>query len=446
MRDLSIILNSSFCSILLYLLIGFDLDRSDTNLLIFSFSGLFLTFILIMFQDISIRSIFLIGIIFRLILLFSIPNLSQDFYRFIWDGNLQLIGLNPYLYSPNQLFNSDYLFYLASDLFQGMGSISNENYSNYPPVSQFVYFISAYFGKNNLFFSIIILKIIIIFSDIGIFYFLCKLFNLLKLPIKRVGFYFLNPLIIIELTGNLHGEGIMLFFFLAGIYMLIKNRFFTSSLLFSISVATKLITLMLIPSIIKRNKKNNLKFYISFILFFIVLWIPFLEKNLYLNYISTLMLWFNKFEFNASIYYLIREVGFYIKGYNIIQEYSIVSILILISVIIYFSFFKENKSIKDILTSQLFILSLYFFISTTVHPWYLISLVTICLFTPYFYPILWSGLIFLSYTSYGSEGFEEKPLMIIIEYLLVFSFFIFEIKGNRNMIFNAFVKNLSLSK
>ena len=228
--------------------------------------------------------------------------------------------------------------------------------------------------------------------------------------------------------------------------MLIKNRFFTSSLLFSISVASKLITLMLIPSIIKRNKKNNLKFYISFILFFIVLWIPFLEKNLYLNYISTLMLWFNKFEFNASIYYLIREIGFHIKGYNIIQEYSIVSILILISVIIYFSFFKENKSIKDILTSQLFILSLYFFISTTVHPWYLISLVTICLFTPYFYPILWSGLIFLSYTSYGSEGFEEKPLMIIIEYLLVFSFFIFEIKGNRNMIFNAFVKNLSLSK
>ena len=158
------------------------------------------------------------------------------------------------------------------------------------------------------------------------------------------------------------------------------------------------------------------------------------------------MLWFNKFEFNASIYYLIREVGFYIKGYNIIQEYSIVSILILISVIIYFSFFKENKSIKDILTSQLFILSLYFLISTTVHPWYLISLVTICLFTPYFYPILWSGLIFLSYTSYGSEGFEEKPIMIIIEYLLVLSFFIFEIKGNKNMIFNAFVKNLSLSK
>ena len=44
-----------------------------------------------------------IGLVFRLIILISTPNLSQDFYRFFWDGQLILNGFNPYLNTPNQI-------------------------------------------------------------------------------------------------------------------------------------------------------------------------------------------------------------------------------------------------------------------------------------------------------------------------------------------------------
>ena len=400
-----------------------------------------------MYQKLSTYSIFIIGVIFRLVLIFSFPSLSQDFFRFFWDGNLQLIGENPYLYSPNQLINKDNLFPLANELFLGMGGISNENYSNYPPFSQVIYFISSLLGKNNLYYSIIILRIIIILFEIGVFYYLNRLLNLLKLPPNRVGFYFLNPLVIIELTGNLHGEGIMMFFFLTGFYMLIKNKLFKSSILFSISVATKLVTLIILPLIIKKLEiKKNIKFYIVFLIFSVILWAPFLNSKIYLNYFNTIMLWFNKFEFNASIYYIIREIGFYFKGYNIINEFSVISILIIILVIIFFSFFKKNNSIKEILSNQLLLLTFYFFISTTVHPWYITSLITICLLTPYFYPVIWSGLIFLSYSSYGSLGFQEKPIILSIEYFVIFCLFIIETTGNKNRIFNAFAKTPSLSK
>ena len=399
-----------------------------------------------MSQKLSTCSIFILGVIFRLVLMFSIPSLSQDFFRFFWDGNLQLIGENPYLHSPDQLINNDNLFPLATELFEGMGGISNKNYSNYPPFSQIIYLISSLFGKNNLYYSIIILRIITILFEIGIFYYLHRLLNFLKLPPKRVGFYFLNPLVIFELTGNLHGEGIMMFFFLAGFYMLITNKLFKSSILFSVSVATKLVTLIILPLIIKKIEiKNNIKFYISFLIFSIIIWAPFLNGKIYLNYFNTIMLWFNKFEFNASIYYIVREIGFYFKGYNIINEFSIISILIIILVIIFFSFFKKNNSLKEILTNQLLLLTFYFFISTTVHPWYITSLIIICLLTPYFYPIIWSGLIFLSYSSYGSFGFQEKPIILLIEYFIVFCVFIIETTGSKNKIFNAFVKNPSLS-
>ena len=446
MRDSLVLVTLVFFSALLYLFIGYDVVRSETSYLIFSFGLLFLMFILIMVKKLSTYWIFFVGFIFRLVLIFSVPTLSQDFYRFFWDGNLQLIGENPYLYSPNQLIDRDNLFSLASELFRGMGSISNENCSNYPPFSQLTYLLSSILVKNNLYYSILTLRTIIILFDIGVFYYLYKLLNHLRLPSNRIGFYFLNPLIIVELTGNLHGEGIMMFFFLTGLFMLIKNKFLKSSILLSISVATKLITFILLPIMIKKFElKKKIKFLISFLIFSTVIWTPYLNLKLFANYFNTIMLWFNKFEFNASIFYLIRELGFYFKGYNIIQEFSIFSILFLISAILFFSYFRKNNSIKEVLISQLFLLTFYFFISTTVHPWYITSLVCIGLLTPYFYPIIWSGLILLTYSSYGAFGFEEKPIVIIFEYITVFCLFLIEINGKKDRIFNAFVKNPSPS-
>src|SRR6267378_3268258 len=39
-------------------------------------------------------------VLFRLSLLFSPPYLSDDIYRYIWDGRVQAAGINPYRYIP----------------------------------------------------------------------------------------------------------------------------------------------------------------------------------------------------------------------------------------------------------------------------------------------------------------------------------------------------------
>ena len=69
----------------------------------------------------------------------------------------------------------------------------------------------------------------------------------------------------------------------------------------------------------------------------------------------------------------------------------------------------------------------YFLLSTTVHPWYVATPLLLCLFTKYRFPILWSGLVFLSYSAYRAEGYSENMWLVATEYILLLSFAIWEI-------------------
>jgi amino acid transporter len=70
------------------------LERTDF-LPYFLLITFFFTYKIIQTEKNNFNFLILISVLFRL-LIFSLPNLSQDFYRFIWDGRLILLGLNPF--------------------------------------------------------------------------------------------------------------------------------------------------------------------------------------------------------------------------------------------------------------------------------------------------------------------------------------------------------------
>ena len=432
-------------SLLFYLVFAYDLDRSDFIKLISLIGTLF--FIAYKIIQINKDCFWLltgIGITFRLLFIAILPNLSQDFYRFIWDGRLISQGISPYLFTPESYIEAASNSYgiiinQAQELYNGMGSLNGSHYSNYPPINQLCFSIASFFTEKSILGSVVVLRVIIILADLGILLIGKKLLLKLHLNPNQIFWYFLNPFIIIELTGNLHFEGVMLFFLIASLYLLDQKKWLGAAFLLGISISVKLIPFLLLPLYYKWFINNLNKGYFKLAgFYFIVLgtvtltFIPFLSSQFINNFSETIFLWFQNFEFNASIYYIIRWLGFKIVGWNMIAIIGKILSLIIVIFILIFTFFRKNKSIQQLITTLLFGISAYYILSTTIHPWYIASPLLLSVFTKYKFPIVWSFVVVLSYSAYSNEVFSENLWLVTLEYFIMFSFFIWELLKCKN--------------
>ena len=419
-------------SVGLYYTFAYHLDRTDFIKLITLFGALFfLCFKLIQFEKWNFKFLLFVGILFRLVLLLTEPNLSQDYYRFIWDGELVLNFINPYLQLPNTLIEQqDLVISNAHELHQGMGELSARHFSNYPPLSQFIYALAAMLGGKSILGATIVMRSIIILSDIGIFYFGRKLLKNLNLSPYLIFWYFLNPLIIIELTGNLHFEGVMLCFFIASLYLLSIKKWMLAAVIYALSISVKLVPLIFLPLFLKHlGFRKSVLFYIIIGITSLILLAPFLSNQFINNYTDTINLWFSNFEFNSGMYNAIKQIAleFEAKPWELIKTYGKITPYVIVLFVLLFTFFRENQKLSILITSMLWILTAYYLLAATVHPWYIVFLVLLTIFTPYRFSLVWSLVVILSYYAYSQIGFKEHLGLLSIEYIVVYGFIIFEL-------------------
>lgn len=411
-----------------YYLLAYQTSRENFLQVISLFTFLFTVyFIAHRFSSIPhFKYLLIAGILFRILLLFSVPNLSDDVYRFIWDGRLAANGINPYSYLPAEIMQMPPVTGITKELF---GQLNSPNYYTiYPPVLQGIFLLAAKLFPVNVFASIVFMKCIIVMVEVGSIFLLLRLLKMLSIPKQLSLLYILNPLVIVELTGNVHFEGVVIFFVLLAFLLILKNNWQGSAICLGLGIATKLIPVLFVPLMINRlGWKKGLVYSLITAVTTIIIFAFALDVATIQNLANSASLFIQRFEFNASIYYVVRWIGTMVKGYNIIAIAGPMLYLLAAGIIFFLSFRTIKNSDQSFFYKALLIITTWYLFSTTVHPWYICLPVALCVFTPYRYAIVSSFTAILSYAAYQFNPTQENLWLVGLGYSVMLLFAVWEI-------------------
>ena len=185
----------------------------------------------------------LMALVFRLISAFAEPSLSDDVYRYVWDGRVQLHGFHPYVYAP------------ADPALEGLrdANWSKVNHPDlrtvYPPLAQILFLALSALGAGPLGF-----KLVVALGDFGVVLALGFLLRRLELPQARLILYAWNPLAVIETAGSGHIEPVGAMLVLLAVAWIIKCRPGLSTLALGAAVHIKLLPVVLLPGYLRRYR------------------------------------------------------------------------------------------------------------------------------------------------------------------------------------------------
>jgi hypothetical protein len=373
-------------------------------------------------QVLAFRYYLLLAVLLRILLIFAFPSLTDDVYRFVWDGRLWLAGYNPFDHLPSWYEEQGFSVPgLTASLYAQLNS--PEYFTIYPPVAQAVFVFGVWWAPDSVTGAAILMKLWLLAAEIGSLWLLLRLLTHWQLPPGRVLWYALNPLVLVELMANLHFEALLVFFLLLSFWLLVRGYLYWGSLAFALSVASKLLPLMFLPLLIRRlGWGRSFRFFGAMGLASLLLWLPLLNATFVTNFGASIQLYFRQFEFNASIYYLLREIGYHLEGYNLIKWIGPRLALLVLLLILARAWWEKDPDWRSLPGSSLFAVAVYLFLATTVHPWYSILPLVLCVFTPWRWPVLWTALIPLTYINYSYPEYYENLTVVVVEYSMVFAF------------------------
>lgn len=431
-------LNLAFVlSAALTIYIGYFVPRESTIELIGAYTIFFISILIILRKlEAGEESLaYYWGMLLRVLLIASVPKLSDDIYRFIWDGRLLTALEDPYKHLPAYFLDKN-IEGIDQALFDKLNS--QGYFSIYPPLNQVIFFIGALFSPNSIIWSTVVIRITLLLFEMGNLRLIQKLLSHYKLPQKYGLIYALNPLVILELSGNLHFEAIVIFFLLQALWYYEQDKLHKSAIFFGLSVATKFIPLILLPLLIQKIGLKKTAIYGGIVITTLAIsFLPMINTAHVWAIWDSMELYFQKFEFNGSIYYLARWYGFETEGHNIIAKSGKWMMYATFVSIMIYSLLAKKKT--DWSRQMVWVWLLYLLFATTVHPWYVIPLLLVSVFSNIRFPLLWSYLIFLTYINYSGGEYLDRLDVVIVEYSLLGLLLILEVFGVRlnKLIFNT---------
>ena len=329
------------------------------------------------------------AVLFRVILLPSKSTLSDDVYRYQWDGRVQRAHLNPYVVFPN----SPGLEWLQNP--EHPQPPGEDTPTIYPPLGEFAYrLIETVPGYKRV-------STVLDLASAGL---LILLLAAMKQPLHRVLVYAWNPAVLLSFAMSGHFDSLAIITFLTALLFLLTNRPALSMAALALSFLSKFFPVLLLLTFLKRVRLAHVGLFVLLVFAF---YLPFLSAGSQLvegagDYARD---WVN----NASLFHLLR----FVAGSSIGAE--LIGGLLVLAAIAYLA---KKKAAP--LWASLVLTGGVLLVSPTAYPWYFTWSIPLLCFYPNAAWLLMSVTCVLAYTpaiTFGAaEPLKNSLLMLSLEY------------------------------
>ena len=185
------------------------------------------------------------AVIFRLSILFAPPYLSDDIYRYVWDGRVQAAGINPYRYIPA----APELAHLRDESIYPKINRRDWAHTIYPPSAQVVFFLTTRISE-----TVSWMKATMLLFELVTIWAVAQLLTLLGRPRQLVLMYAWHPLVVWEFAGSGHVDAIAIAFIALAFLAWQKRSNPGAGFMLACATLAKLFPVVLVPAMLKRGR------------------------------------------------------------------------------------------------------------------------------------------------------------------------------------------------
>lgn len=327
----------------------------------------------------------------RLLFLFRPPELSDDVYRYLWDGLQTLSGHSPYALAPAAAP-------APSAAFLGLRARVNhpDLVTLYPPAAQLVFAAGASLGG-----TVTALKGLLTVLDLGSCALLLLVLANLGLPAPLAALYAWHPLAVLEVAGSGHVDGAGVFFLLACVALLTRRGSrapsraggFAAGVLFALACLTKLFPLVFAPQMLAAaGRRRAPPFAAGFALAGGLVTVPFLPSLA--AGVATLGLYAQTWEFSGFAFQIVRTF----TGSGLTARLVLGTAFAAVWGCTCWGRRDTSASTERAPFHAMYAVALAFlFLTPTLHPWYALYLAALLPLAAEPAGLVLTGAVFLSY-------------------------------------------------
>ena len=338
--------------------------------------------------------------LFRLSLLFAPPFLSDDIYRYIWDGRVQAAWLNPYRYIPAD----DALKFLRDEGIYP--HINRRDYAPtiYPPLAQMIFFLATRVSERVVWMK----ALMIMFEAVGL-YALSRLLASFKLPRQRVLLAAWHPLIVWEIAGSGHLDALLVAFVALALLAHGRGRESLTGALLASAVLVKLFPLVLFPAFYRRwSWRMPLAFFVTLLAGYL----PYLSVGArrVLGYLPAYA--GEEGLQSGTRFFLLQLADSFSGEARVPRAAYIIFALLVLGLLAARSLFKRDSNGRDYVWRAALLATTFTVLLSPHYTWYFVWLVPFLCFVPgkFFAPLLY--LTVASFMLYGT-WLGDKPTQML---------------------------------